>query len=242
MKPYTLILGSFLALGYISCQDENASPSPNPNPAPQELIFDFEDNLQGWQVDFADYPVGEKSFYELRFAQEALPAPLDPKQGGLMISGHNYSDDLFMYAKYKVDKLSPNTLYEVQIELEFASDVPDNTFGVGGSPGEGVTIKAGASTVEPQQSPDHSNHYRLNIDKDNQSNSGQDVWAIGDFSNDTDVYLFTLKTVKMDSALLVTSDDTGALWLIVGTDSGFESTTQIYYNQIKANIFPIEEE
>jgi hypothetical protein len=37
-------------------------------------------------------------------------------------------------------------------------------------------------------------------------------------------------------AFSVTSDDDGALWLIVGTDSGFEGLTALYYSQITASL------
>ena len=41
------------------------------------------------------------------------------------------------------------------------------------------------------------------------------------------------------SALDVTSDGTGAVWLFVGTDSGFESTTNVYFTQFSASFEPL---
>ena len=35
------------------------------------------------------------------------------------------------------------------------------------------------------------------------------------------------------------SDGSGAVWLFVGTDSGFESTTSVYYTQFTARFQPI---
>jgi len=36
--------------------------------------------------------------------------------------------------------------------------------------------------------------------------------------------------------LTVSADSSGELWLVVGTDSGFEATTTIYYNLIKVKL------
>ena len=41
------------------------------------------------------------------------------------------------------------------------------------------------------------------------------------------------------STLDVTSDGTGAVWLFVGTDSGFESTTNVYFTQFTASFEPL---
>ena len=46
--------------------------------------------------------------------------------------------------------------------------------------------------------------------------------------------LYTLKTVTSDNPISITTDNNGQLWLIVGTDSGFEGNTTIYYNKITA--------
>ncbi len=43
----------------------------------------------------------------------------------------------------------------------------------------------------------------------------------------------------LDSAGLafsVTSDGEGAVWFIVGTDSGFEGLTALYYDQVTVNL------
>jgi hypothetical protein len=140
-----------------------------------------------------------------------------------------------MFTKKKVSGLKPNSVYDVIFTIEFASNVPDGMVGVGGSPGESVWIKAGAVAEEPLPEEDDMEYYRMNIDKGGQSQGGTDMVVLGDFSNDTDREEYTLKTVSNDQPVRVSSDSEGEVWLIVGTDSGFEATTTIYYNNIEAS-------
>lgn len=194
--------------------------------------YNFNDDTEGWIGDFADYPVGEDDFYELEYTYSPLPEPLNQNDGSLKLSGNNHSDDLFMFVKRKVSGLGRNTSYNINFEIEFASNIPDETVGIGGSPGESVYIKAGATPTEPVVNVGSDGLYTLNIDKGNQSQEGNDMVVIGDFSNDTDEDLYHLKTVSNTGAFTATTNENGELWIIVGTDSGFEGTTTIYYNKI----------
>jgi hypothetical protein len=204
-----------------------------------ELEFNFQYDNEGWAGGFADYPNDPdvENFYELQFSHSALPTPLNNTDRALKQSGFNHSDDLFMFVKKRITGLEPNKNYSVDIEIEIASNARNNSIGVGGSPGESVFIKAGASTVEPTKVLDDSdNHFRMNIDKGNQAVDGDNMKNIGNFANGTDMDIYKLKTLKTTSSINVQSDSNGEIWLIVGTDSGFEATTTIYYNSIKATI------
>ena len=203
------------------------------------LTYEFESNAEGWTADFADYPVGEDDRFELEFEQTYLPAPLDESEGAIGISGTNLSDDLFMFIKKQVDGLEPNTMYQATFEVQFASNVPEGTAGIGGSPGSSVWIKAGAVQNEPvPEQEDNAGvmYYRMNIDKGGQSQGGSDMHVLGDFSNETDRDQYALKTVASETPIAVTTDSNGQLWLIVGTDSGFEGNTTIYYNTITVRL------
>ncbi len=204
---------------------------------PVELTFDFSGGAAGWTGDFADYPVGEAESYELDYKISTLPAPLDENEAAFVLTGTNMSDDLFMFMKKRITGLEPNTTYNADFTVEFASDVPDGTPGIGGSPGESVFIKAGATQVEPVPVEDDMDYYRMNIDKGNQSQGGSDMVVIGDFSNDTDEEVYVLKNVSTETPLTVTTSQNGELWLIVGSDSGFEGNTTIYYNFIGVNLY-----
>lgn len=203
------------------------------------FTFEFTSSTEGWLGDFADYPNEQnvEAFYELMFSHSVLPSPLNNNEGSLRQSGNNHSDDLFMFIKKKLDGLKPNTSYQVSLEVEIASNVANGSIGVGGSPGEGVYIKAGASTIEPVKVLNSlENHYRMNIDKGNQSQAGKDMKLIGDFANGTSLNIYKLKLLSTSSPIDVMTNANGEIWVIVGTDSGYEATTTIYYDRITVSI------
>lgn len=226
-----MIFGMILIL-FAACSDTSDTGRE-----PVELTFDFSGGASGWIGDFADYPVGEADSYELDYEISTLPEPLDENEAAFVLSGTNMSDDLFMFMKKKISGLSPNTTYNADFTVEFATNVPDGTPGIGGSPGESVFIKAGATQVEPVPVEDDMDYYRMNIDKGNQSQGGSDMVVVGDFSNDTDQEVYVLKTVSNETPFTVTTNQNGELWIIIGSDSGFEGNTTIYYNMVGVNFY-----
>jgi hypothetical protein len=230
MNKFSIICSVLIIL--VSCRNKDRV-----KPDLMEFLWQFTNDAEGWEGAFADYPVGEEERFELQFEYVTLPPPLDENEGALRLSGMNLSDDLFMYVKRKITGLQSNTSYNLNFSVEFASDVPDDTPGIGGSPGESVYIKAGATQIEPERVIDDNDYYRMNIDKSNQSSGGDDMLVIGDFSNDTDEDVYTLKTVSNDLPFNVTTESDGSIWIIVGTDSGFEGKTYFYINTIKVELY-----
>jgi hypothetical protein len=172
--------------------------------------------------------------YQLQFSHSNLPLPLNTTDGAIRQSGVNRSDDLFMFIKKKITGLTPNRIYTVDVKLDFATNVARNMIGVGGSPGEGVKIKAGAVPIEPINMLNTTeNWYRMNIDKGNQSIGGSDMKVIGDFGNGTDQNVYKIKQLTTAIPLNVKANQQGEIWLVIGTDSGFEGITTIYYNSIQ---------
>ena len=52
---------------------------------------------------------------------------------------------------------------------------------------------------------------------------------------------FRRKTLAtMAGPVVVEADETGRAWLIVGTDSGFEGLTRLYYDRISFTLAPVE--
>jgi hypothetical protein len=202
------------------------------NVSSQVFTYDFSTGYDGWMGDFADYPVTDSVFYQLEFTRTALPNPLNTSNYALKITGNNHSDDLFMFIKRKISGLLPNTTYQLQIEIEFASNAPTNAIGVGGAPGEGVTMKAGASIVEPLKI-NSSGFYIMNIDKSNQSQPGVDMDTIGHVGvSDTTTKFTLIDRSNTNHLFSITTDSNGEAWVCIGTDSGFEATTTLYYNLI----------
>jgi hypothetical protein len=210
------------------------------NDDPMTFAIDFRQSSQGWVGDFADYPIGEDAFYELGTDHRALPEPLSGN--GLYITGNNHSDDLWMYYKGRIAGLSPDTLYRVTFSIELATSVPNGCVGVGGAPGEDVTVKAGASTFEPGR-VDEGGLWRMNVDKGQQSNGGEDAVVVGDIASSIpcgEDPRWELKQLSSDGlAVEVASGSAGAVWLFVGTDSGFEATSSVYYTQFTASFEPL---
>ncbi|CAM2739909.1 hypothetical protein LEAN103870_00740 [Legionella anisa] len=207
---------------------------------------------ENFKVSFADYPIGEEKFFELQFKNDAkLPHEINTSLHGLKISGNNHSDDLFMYAYKKIKDLKPNTTYQVSFSLEFASNAPEGSIGSGGSPGDSVYVKIGAVSHKPQRYVDDSNHYRINLDKGNQALDGKDMITIGSIGVDTANSIYRLKTLpylpseEIQSKLAnytTRTNNKGEVWLVLGTDSGFESTTTIFYTNLFATFKELTKE
>jgi hypothetical protein len=200
--------------------------------------FDFSKSQDGWVGDFSDLPPGldDSLFYELKFAYTELPENLGKKKA-IMMSGNNHSDDLFMFMKKKIAGLIPNTNYTLVFEVELASNAPKGSVGAGGSPGESVFLKAGASKIEPIKVV-QQDRYTLNIDKGNQSSSGLNAVTLGDIATPptaSDYTLITRSSSPYSSStpvFVVQSNNEGEIWLLIGTDSGFEGTTTVYYTRV----------
>lgn len=198
--------------------------------------FDFNQSQGGWEADFTDLPSdpGDSSLYELKFAYTDLPPHLGPRKS-IMLSGNNHSDDLFMFIKKKITGLVPNTAYNLVFEIELASNAKAGLAGIGGAPGESVYLKAGATKIEPLKII-QGDQYVLNVDKGNQISSGANAIKIGDIaipSSATDYTLITRSNASSsDQPFIAQSNDAGEMWLLVGTDSGFEGTTTVYYTKV----------
>ena len=221
----------FISVLLISCNKEDDGPVQILN-----LSYTFDSNKEGWIGGFSDYPAGEEELFELIFEHSNLPFPLSENQGALKFSGKNRSDDLFMFLKKEISNLNPSTEYSLIFNVEFASNVPNDRPGIGGSPGESVFIKAGATAIEPETFIDTDGRFRMNIDKEDQAAEGEDMIILGNFSNGTDEDIYTLKTISNHLPFKFKTNEQGSFWLIVGTDSGFEGVTTIYYNKIQVEI------
>lgn len=192
----------------------------------------FSAGTDGWNADFSDYSPANGDM-QLRSDWTVLPKPLDSTRRSIMLSGMNRSDDLFMYLARSLTALQPNHDYKLVFDIELASPYATNSFGIGGSPGSSVYVKAGASTIEPKRQL-VNDFYEINVDKGNQAGGGKDVLVLGNIGAGEDVEQYTLiSRTNADAPLTVRSDSNGQIWLIVGTDSGYEGLTTLYYSRIK---------
>jgi hypothetical protein len=223
-------------------------------PQPQQPVtesFDFANGAEGWIAGFSDYlPDNEiggnsGSDYNLDAGIRPLPAELNAGGTGFLLAGSNTSDDLFMYLKRGIDQaqgIVPGETYFVTLTITFASNAPTGAIGAGGPPGEAVLLKAGATPVEPRSILGSDGHVKLNVPKTDDSPETA-ASVVGNIANgltlmDPNGVPYVSLTQIHTHVTSVTADSRGRLWLLMGTDSGFEGRTTIYYQRIAVTLTP----
>jgi len=90
---------------------------------------------------------------------------------------------------------------------------------------------------------DASGYLRMNIDKGNQAEEGEDMINLGNIANPNldpetaDGLTYALMDLDSEGQrFTVTSDGDGKLWIIAGTDSGFEGPTTVYYDRVERRL------
>lgn len=208
--------------------------------------YNFDKQPDSWSALFSNYNVGEEDRFELESGYRSLPAPLDTSRTGFLLSGRNLSDDLNMYLKHQITDLEPEQTYELTFEVSFATDAPSGCAGVGGPPGEGVSVHVDAKSTEPErvveQQPNRS-YYRLNWaeEYDGDGQNWYRATEIGDVANSRNCEEGREYEIKQVSSgpREVTTDTEGRLWLLIGTRSGFEATTALFYTDILVRLTTI---
>lgn len=231
MKPKSyLIIAVFIAV--LSCNHSEDDPLPS-----QTISFNFDDGVQEWTAGMSDFPSDwDPEGLEFSFEHSSLPPEVNNNGKALKISGRNISDDLFMFIKREISGLKVNHTYSLFFDIELASQYPAESVGIGGSPGSSVYLKAGGSDNEPQVI-DMEGGFQMNIDKGNQSQGGNDMVVLGTVGIPGEDFRYTLiNRNNDDQPVRVTTDANGKMWAIVGTDSGFEGTTTLYYNKISIRL------
>lgn len=180
-----------------------------------------------------------------------LPPPLD-NRFGVFLAGSNRSDNLFMYIYRPVSGLVPGQRYKVRVDFTIATKVPPGCPGAGGSPGESVYVRAGATIAQPTKTV-LPGTVASSIKHGGQSNSGTEMIVVGNMAGGGGTCLngiFAAKSLSTaarenivappppDDALLVTADAQGRLWIVLGTDSAFEGRSEIYYLDGAATFTP----
>lgn len=256
IRATTFAIATLLLILLPAACDTDSSPT---TPAPGDVTFEADFTIRdddgdfdaaGWEADFAHYSVVQEEIMEFASGHEPLPEQVEggPANGdhGLFIGATNRSDDVFMYWTGRMEGLEPGTTYRVEFTVQFATDSPAGCVGIGGPPGESVWVKAGATSVKPEPVLDESRqnpYWLMNIDKGNQTQGGEDAIVLGNVANTLSECVgervWELKTLASSDPFLVTPADDGSVWLIVGTDSGFEGRTELYYTRLEATFEPL---
>ena len=230
-KQNVWLMGALMGLSLWSCnQDDDFNAVKN-------VDSNFEQTTDSWSVDFADFGADQDTtIFEFGSEIAPLPSPLDTTKKALRVQSHNRSDDVFMFLKKKVSGLDPNSTYSVIYDIDLGTNAAQATLGIGGSPSESVYLKAGASPNEPIVKLVNG-FYEVTIDKGQQATGGSEMTVLGDISNGKDSTTYTLvKRSNAEAPVTVKPNANGDIWLCVGTDSGFEGLTTLYYDRIKVTI------
>ena len=178
-----------------------------------------------------------------------LPPELNTDATGFYIHGSNPHHDLFMFLKRRLgpgDGIRKRQTYMVTFRLLLASNISGNCTDVHGISGEEVYLKVGASSTMPSAIPKDGT-YRMNVDKGEQNAGGKDASLVGsianglrckDYSSRYHVPYVSFERLHRHP-FPVRASNTGELWLLVGIDSGFESLTGPYYQQIDVELTPV---
>lgn len=222
MKYRKTIAAALLAAALLSTFAWAASPS--------ETRFDFETGASGFTPIYADYPVGNgvDEFYELQHSWGTVP----DGGSGLFLSGNNHSDDLFMGYVKKLTGFQPGALYAFRVSFRLATNVEGGLIGVGGSPGSSVFVKGGITANEPKSIADDMQQHRLNIDKGNQGAGGCDMRLLGNLEKEEALRPGAYEWKNFAFTMLAEANAEGCVYLILGTDSGFEAVSAYYLDDI----------
>lgn len=101
--------------------------------------------------------------------------------------------------------------------------------------------------MEPEPYIDENDYWMMNVDKGGgNSGEGDAATIVGTIENGLpaeEVDLSNPPYVTLERAhehgYTVTASDDGELWVLVGTDSGFEGLTGIYYQSISVTLEPV---
>lgn len=209
----------------------------------QTVTWNLDAGARGFEALFLDYPDGEEDFYELDSGQRALTGAW-AQRSGFLISGNNHSDDLMMVVMRPLDGLEPGARYNVELEMQFATNVPSGCVGVGGSPGESVYMRLGASTGKPGFEIADDGHRRATLDLGQQAQPGADALSVGDMANAlsdawcgmTDRPWQFKRVSTAGQGFEVTADDNGRIWVYGLSDSAFEATTTWYLTELTVHL------
>ena len=229
-----------------ACADDDTASTTDGAPADDRVItmeFDFRGGSDGWASDISDFGPQTRPEDFLSQTGEA-PAGFDDT-GYFHLAASNPSADLFMFVKRRLttdDGIVPGATYHVEFRVEFLSDAPTECSGIGGAPGESVWMKVGATATEPVP-VNEDGTIRLDVDKGTQSSGGAEAEVAGVIANGIPCEEALSSgtphaRVTLEHALDhdPTASEDGTLWLLVGTDSGFEGRTSIYYDVIDVTL------
>lgn len=247
MQPHHRVVRAIITLCLAACIGAViAGCDSNAETEAETFTVDFSEEPATWSALFSNFYPERAEDFNLISGYRPLPEPLDTSEPAFYLSGRNISDDLNMFLMHAIDGLAPETAYEASFEVAFATDAPSGCLGVGGAPGEAVTIHAVVLPEEPERVVDDSGrspYYRLEAVVEYDGANWYRDTELGNVANSRDCEEGQAYEIKrLDSSpghWQATTDETGRLWIMVGTRSGFEATTSLYYTRVRVTLRPV---
>ncbi len=209
-----------------------------------ELIstFDFESADQLWDGGISDYPAdyADSMNYIIANDQLAFASSSVIDGNGLSISAENPYGDIFYYFKKKILGFKKNTTYKLDFEFLVHSQLNE---GRSIAVDEDIFLKVGAVDFEPELQTEvrhFAEYVTLNVDKGgSNADSGTDMVNMGSIKEFIEDQPGSISGNTFDVPIEVQSDSDGAIWLIIGVDSGVKSSLTfslaaitVYYTEI----------
>lgn len=202
-----------------------------------EFIYDFENNKIKFEYGVANVPVDyEKKGYSIIVKQTEIP---DLNSSGLMISGYNMGDNMFIYCYVnigKILKLDKNRTYEGTLYFDIATMMEKSNGNITGQiPAQSVVIKAGIMPLKPEVT-ENDGIFKPNFLIGHYMTDEQYIKALGNiqkvnYKSGTD---FEYKT--FDSKIKASTDDDGNLYLVIGIDSYYIGPSWVFLDNVKLKI------
>jgi hypothetical protein len=212
--------------------------------------FEFSRGSAGMLAGFSDYGHVVEGL-----ACTAEVRPLPPELGisfrgrnAYYLAANNASDDIFMFLKSVMtlaDGIVRFQPYRASFDIQFASQ-SNNCPGVGGD-ASSVWLKAGGSSLEPVTTLTRNGEYvGISVDKGDQQEGGKDLGTIGSIWNGIECpetnWVMLRRTYTHPYPITATGGGKagagGQLWIALGTESGYEAVTEVYYHRIKVKLTP----
>jgi hypothetical protein len=214
------------------------APAPAPTPTASTITIDFNKGIDGWTAGVADYHDGTEPT-ETGAGWSKLPVPFTGM--GYYMRSHNNSDDVFTFAKRQFSGLVPNAKYTLTFEMSYATSAPTAAWA-------SAARAARTSTwwpPSPPTSPSGQAKQRQPLSPELRSRrpgrlrqAGQGAGPQGIDGLDCGGTEFAKATRKSDEAIAFTADKDGKFWIVLGTDSAFEGTNDLYLLGAVVNVKP----
>jgi hypothetical protein len=221
MKSIKPLLMTLVSLSLIACSAKIE---------PKSWSFDFTQDDSGFESVFADYHDDGHNFetFEMAYERVVISGTTNP---GLRLQGHNRSDDLFMGIVKELSGLKASTTYTLTLSFTLYTEAEAGSIGIGGSPADSVYVKAGFTNVLPEVIEGQNGLWVLNIDKGQQSQGSAGIPVVGTMAKPEGSEAgFVSKGFEV--TLTLKTDASGKLWLVIGSDSGYEGLTVYYLDDI----------